>query len=177
MYIWNTWPICLLINRLWKAQHPFLSLEGTSSVPPYTVELMSVLERTLNVAHTGNIRVIATRLMNVLHVGLALVEHGFPAFFPELVIPSASSEAPYIKDINWPRVTKTGMPIVASKRAQMLTYGPNHYEVSLYSHFHILSNHAWKEPVPSAQAFYPMPSSSGHDSMSPEICVVHSSAI
>jgi hypothetical protein len=136
MYIWNTWPICQLIERLWKAQRPFMALDAETPVSHYDLETMSMFERTLNVGHVGSFRPIATGLMNPCHVGLALVETGFPTFFPELVIPTSSTEPPYILDKNWPRHARNRTPMVASRRAQQLTYGDKHYEVSSSSTLH-----------------------------------------
>jgi hypothetical protein len=136
VYIWNTWPICQLIERLWKAQLHLMAPGSKTPVSAFDVETMSMFERALNVGHVGGLQPIATGLMNPCHVGLALVETGFPTFFKELVIPISPEEPPYILKTNWPRHFRNRTPMVASRRAQQLTYGDKHYEVSSSSRLH-----------------------------------------
>lgn len=88
-----------------------------------------MLERTHNYAHTGNGRVIATGLMNPLFVGMALPKHGMPTFSDILKFGATSKDMPYISDKDWPRHALTKQPRIASKRAQILTYGIEHWEV------------------------------------------------
>ena len=88
-----------------------------------------MLERTHNYAHTGNARVVATSLMNPLFVGMALIKHGMPTFSDILKMGETSTDVPYILDKNWPRHALTKQPRFASKRAQILTYGNDHWEV------------------------------------------------
>lgn len=93
------------------------------------VELASVLERTLNVAHTGNVRVIATTLMNPLWVGRSLIDHGTPTFDKCVYMDLASKGGVRIVDTMWPRDQTTREPFTASKRSQIFNYGPEHWEV------------------------------------------------
>ena len=90
---------------------------------------MSILERTLNYAHTGNTRVIATSLMKPLFVGQSLIKHGTPTFSDVLRLGKTSGDRPYIPDRYWPRDALTQQPRVASKRSQILTYGAEQWEV------------------------------------------------
>ena len=69
-----------------------------------------------------------------------------PIFLGVLCIGSQSNIAPIIRLESWP-TDKNGFPLVASKRAQTLTYGDAHWQVCpspllflLPSHVHLLSS-------------------------------------
>lgn len=96
---------------------------------PYIVELSSVLERALNVAHTGNVRVIATSLMNPLFVGRSLVDHGTPTLSDHIIMGQTANDPVHIPDIKFPRNHTTRQPLTASKRSQIFNYGVQHWEV------------------------------------------------
>lgn len=125
---------------MWDHYLPIIRAGG--QVPQYDVEIMSVFERTINFAHTGSARVLATTLMNPLWVGLSLIDHGTPTFRDLLVMGETASDRPYVPERLWPRHPTTKLPFVASKRAQILTYGAKHWEVcpqsSSHSYAHIM---------------------------------------
>lgn len=68
---------------------------------------MSVLERALNVAHTGNVRVIATSLINPMFVGRSLVNHSTPTFHECVVMDHTALDAVHIPDLKFPRSQAT----------------------------------------------------------------------
>lgn len=104
-------------------------MEKGKRVSPYVVELASVLERTLNVAHTGNVAVIATTLMNRLYVGRSLMDHGTPTFNESVKMGHTHDDAVYVPEVLWPYNSDTREPITASRRSQIFNYGTDHWEV------------------------------------------------
>ncbi|KAF7973291.1 hypothetical protein HWV62_15669 [Athelia sp. TMB] len=124
---WATYGIHTLIKKLYLSQADTLS--GGREVSPYLVELASVLERTFAFAHTGNVRVIASKLMNSLLVGYCLIEHGTPLFHKCLNMGSTATDRVHIPPELWPCSRATKQPFVGSKRSQIFNYGVEHWEV------------------------------------------------
>jgi hypothetical protein len=122
-----TYGPCTLLRKL--CDHYIPIIQNGGQVPEYAIEITSVIERTINFAHTGSTRVIATTLMNPLWVGLSLIDHGTPTFRDLLEMGETAADLPYISDRLWPRHPTTKLPFFASKRAQILTYGAKHWEV------------------------------------------------
>lgn len=129
---WTTMGVTCMIEKVWYAQQ--ITLQKGKQVSPYIVELMSVLERTLNVAHTGNVSVIATSLMNPLWVGHSLVSHGTPTFHPCLNMAHTSTDAVYIPEAKWPQNKDTGQPCTSSRCSQVFNYGIAQWEVCNPNH-------------------------------------------
>ncbi|KAF8119387.1 hypothetical protein EV363DRAFT_1199073, partial [Boletus edulis] len=73
---WTTYPITCLIDMLWKQHRPDLVLGKT--VDPYHIEFMSMLERTLNYAHTGSGKVLCSKLMLPHFLALGILHDGMP---------------------------------------------------------------------------------------------------
>lgn len=117
-----------MIAKVWE--HEQATLSKGLMVSPHIVELMCVLERTLNVAHTGNIAVIATSLMNPLWVGRSLVTHGTPTFHPCLKMGQTASQGRVtIPPDQWPRHKVTRQPLTCTKRSIIFNYGNQQWEV------------------------------------------------
>lgn len=129
---WTTFGVTTLIEKLWESQRDIM-LKGLK-VSPYIVELSSVLERALNVAHTGNVRVIATSLMNPLLVGRSLLDHGTPTFSQSVIMGHTAKDSVFITEAEWPCHSSSKLPLTSSKRSQIFNYGINHWEVSLPIH-------------------------------------------
>lgn len=102
---------------------------GREPLPVY-VELTAVLERTLAFAHTGNMRMLTRSLMDRLWLSKGLVDQGFPALSDILHLAGSYGNDPVITVDKWPRHPRTGIPLVASERAQALTFGVPHFNVS-----------------------------------------------
>ena len=123
------------------------TITRTGLVPdPQWIEFMAVLERCLNFCHTGNAICLSQGLMRRTSTTNALLEGYMPIFLGVLCIGSQSNIAPIIRLESWP-TDKNGFPLVASKRAQTLTYGDAHWQVCpspllflLPSHVHLLSS-------------------------------------
>lgn len=108
---------------------PWLSRLANAPSPQY-VELIAVLERAYNFAHTGAAKVIVRGLMNRLWIGRAIVDGLMPFFLPALKFIGPDLLQPELSMSVWPIDKKTNRPLVASKRAQELTYGSQHFMVS-----------------------------------------------
>ncbi|KAG2353802.1 hypothetical protein BDR07DRAFT_1495656 [Suillus spraguei] len=97
---------------------PAASLEAAKKPRHETVELCSVLERTLAYAHTGNARVLATRLMRPLWLVQSLLEQGLPTFAPCIRTTTAINNPIAISAVDWPTLDNLNVPAIASKRSQ-----------------------------------------------------------
>ena len=94
-----------------------------------------MLERTLAMAYTGDARVITTDLMGPMGLKRSLMELGLPAITSLLNFDrSITKDGFTFKRANCPLDKQNG-PAVASKRAQILTYGPDHFLVRLADDF------------------------------------------
>ncbi|KAG2335701.1 hypothetical protein BDR05DRAFT_953879 [Suillus weaverae] len=134
VYQWTAFGITSLLERLWAYQLPIL--EAGNKPRHEAVELCSVLERTLAYAHTGNARVLATRLMRPLWLVQSLLEQGLPTFAPSIRTTSAINNPITISASDWPTLDNLNVPAIASKRSQVLTYGSDHFE-AYKAEFHI----------------------------------------
>ena len=92
---------------------------------------MAVLERLLNFAHTGSAKVLTTGLMNRLWASRALKDGCMPMFSDVLSFGGPTNTLPTVPLSLWPYNRITKMPYLASKRAQELTYGEDHFLVRL----------------------------------------------
>ncbi|KAG2346319.1 hypothetical protein BDR05DRAFT_997329 [Suillus weaverae] len=128
VYQWTTFGITSLLERLWAHQLPIL--EAGNKPRHEVVELCSVLERTLAYAHTGNARVLASKLMRPLWLVQSLLEQGLPTFAPSVRMTSSISNPIAISAADWPTSDNLNVPAIASKRSQVLTYGNDHFEAS-----------------------------------------------
>jgi len=129
MYLWTTYGITSALERIWKSQ--LSSLEKKTTISPYVIEVVSVLERALAMAYTGDARVIVKDLMVPLGLKPSLLELGLPSI-TRLIRFDVDKTEPFTHNRgNWP-LTKRREPAVASTRAQTLTFGSDHYLVSQY---------------------------------------------
>ena len=110
-------------------RHPWI-LRLQTAPPPQYVELMAVLERLLNFAHTGSARVLTTGLMNRIWPSRALKDGCMPMFSDILSFGGVTQTQPSIMLSLWPYDRRKNTPYLASKRAQELTYGQDHFLVS-----------------------------------------------
>ena len=143
--MWTTYSICALLERIWAehretiqtiADAPSHSSEIPSSAPPATlVEIVAVLERALAYAHTGNAKVLSTKVMGPLWLVRSLLRQGLPTLAPQLLLGHSQTYTVSIALGKWPKHDITGVPFTSSGRAQILTYGQPHYDVSFLSIF------------------------------------------
>ncbi|KAI0362896.1 hypothetical protein BV20DRAFT_1058536, partial [Pilatotrama ljubarskyi] len=104
--------------------------------PPQYLELIALIERCLNFAHTGAARVLVHGLMSRTWTSLALIEHGYPMFWPGLSLVGAHRTEPDIELKQWPLDAATRTPLIASRRSQELTYGAHHFQ-AYWTHFRV----------------------------------------
>ncbi|KAG2738230.1 hypothetical protein P692DRAFT_20882808 [Suillus brevipes Sb2] len=128
VYQWTTFGITSLLERLWAHQLPVL--EAGNKPRHEIVELCSVLERALAYAHTGNARVIASKLMRPLWLVQSLFEQGLPTFSPSVRLAASISNPISISSSDWPTSDNLNVPAIASKRSQAYKAG-FHIELSI----------------------------------------------
>ncbi|KAG2335389.1 hypothetical protein BDR05DRAFT_954111, partial [Suillus weaverae] len=128
VYQWTTFGITSLLELLWAHQLPIL--EAGNKPRHEVVELCSVLERTLAYAHTGNARVLASKLMRPLWLVQSLLEQGLPTFAPSVRMTSSISNPIAISSADWPTSDNLNVPAIASKRSQAYKAG-FHIELSI----------------------------------------------
>ncbi|KAI6043194.1 hypothetical protein EDC04DRAFT_2600374 [Pisolithus marmoratus] len=121
------YPVTALIEMFW-AKHK-QDLQDKRNIDACTIEVMSMLEQTLNFAHTGNAAVLSTRLMDRAWLSLGLLSDGFPALSDTFIAHGALSMGQVmVRQHEWPVEAETQWPMMSSKWAQQLTYGKAHYE-------------------------------------------------
>lgn len=130
IYNWTTYPITVLLERLWNTYRPNASV--VVPINPFAVELCAVLERALNYAHTGHARVIATGLMNPLFVGMSLIDHGTVTFSNSVSLGERNGKCPTIIETLHPRRSRTKAPITCSQAAIKFAYSESMWLVSTY---------------------------------------------
>jgi hypothetical protein len=107
------------------------------------MEVMSALERALAMAYTGDARVIVKDLMGPLGLKQSLLDMGLPSITRLIHLDVGPAKALTYHRGDWP-LTSTREPAVASMRAQTLTYGHDHYLVSLAPNYRPLNpSGAW----------------------------------
>lgn len=102
---------------------------------PFYVEMVSILERTFNFAHTGSSKVLIRSLMDGLWISQGIITDGYPAFHPRLAgVLTLNGYQPALDTIQsiWPR-HRLGDPMEASKCAQIYSYGTEQWGVSVDS--------------------------------------------
>ncbi|KAI0056697.1 hypothetical protein BV25DRAFT_1842115 [Artomyces pyxidatus] len=114
---WTSYPFTALIDRI------YAEVRGAKEpVNPYTVEVLSMLDRTINFAHTGNAAVFVG-VMKRAWLSLGVLEHGYPSLWPG--VKRQHGRFLGVNALFWPTNDK-GQPLMASYRAQLLTFGLKH---------------------------------------------------
>lgn len=114
-----------LLNELYKRKKE--NLRKKDMVPPVLIELISLLERALAYAHTGNARVLTRKLGDVTFVSRGLLQHSLPVLNPmmftlNMAVPG--SEPVKILTSAWPCSNDhRRLPLMSSLRAVTLTWG------------------------------------------------------
>ena len=125
-----TYPITTLIAMFWGKHHE--EVKNGTTIDPCAIEVLSMLERTLNYAHTGNAAVLCKKLMDRSWLSLDLIKDGFPCLSDAFLAHGGLSLGELtVRSTGWPIDSKTRRPLTSSKRSQQLTYGEAFYEVCL----------------------------------------------
>jgi hypothetical protein len=136
VYQYTTYGLCVLLKHLWNQAHDLIK-NNSGRPSPHQVELCSAVERSIAYAHTGNAKVIATSLMGPLWLSHSLLNDGLPTLSRDIVrIISGDSVEVLIHTHLWPINGQYKIPVIASKKSQILTYGLEHYTVHLNVTFH-----------------------------------------
>ncbi|KAH9845958.1 hypothetical protein C2E23DRAFT_716408, partial [Lenzites betulinus] len=138
LMLWTTYPLRVLLEQFWSKVSPSLTPAVTTTPNPVDLEMIAILERLINFAHTGAMKVLATGVMDKLWPSRAVVDHGFPCFSPALFLGGDTGLLPSVSLNDWPRHLITGYPLVASKRALEITYGSDVF-TTYHTLFHIHS--------------------------------------
>ncbi|KAI9456721.1 hypothetical protein HD554DRAFT_2177974 [Boletus coccyginus] len=128
IYKWTTYPITTLLESLWQQVQPVLNEPGGAYVKPYIVELVAMLERVLNFAHTGNAQVLVRGLMDRAWLSLGCLIDGCPCVSDDFIgHQSLGTNRIVYHTSHWPVDPSTHLPLMASKRVLELTYGHRYY--------------------------------------------------
>ncbi|KAH9845988.1 hypothetical protein C2E23DRAFT_745123 [Lenzites betulinus] len=136
LMLWTTYPVRVLLELFWQKVSPALIVGSNATPNPVDLELIAILERLVNFAHTGAMKVLTTGVMDRLWPSRAIVDHGFPCFSPALFLGGDNGLLPSVDLNDWPIHSITGYPLVASKRALEITYGNAHF-TTYHTLFHI----------------------------------------
>jgi hypothetical protein len=129
VYLYTTYGLATLIERIFQSARPQPRPQGQAkAVSPYTIEIISSLERALAMAFTGDARVIVRRLMGHFGLRTSLLEQGLPTLTRAIDWNNPVLDT-FTQPKHWP-TTKDREPAEASKRCQMATYGLEHWLVS-----------------------------------------------
>ena len=113
---------------MWDERRTKLVIGG--DISPHDVELMSMLERTLNYAHTGSGRVLTRTLMDRSFLSLGIINDGFPVINMDFM---DFNQIVYRKVVvltdHWPVDKQTKAPLICSRRCQHLTYSEGYAQV------------------------------------------------
>ncbi|KAF8833578.1 hypothetical protein BDN67DRAFT_985937, partial [Paxillus ammoniavirescens] len=128
LFSWTSYPITSLIERLWS-QHKETLKEG-AVIDPSLIEVISMLERTLNFSHTGNAQVMSRHLMDRAWLSLGIINDGLPCLSDAFVVhASLLANSPVIlRTHGWPVSVATRRPLTSSRRGQEMSYGNDHYQ-------------------------------------------------
>ncbi|KAI5995892.1 hypothetical protein EDD15DRAFT_2195367 [Pisolithus albus] len=123
-----TYPITALIDLFWEKHVD--DVKEKKLMDPCTIEFVSMLERTLNYAHTGNAAVLCKRLMDRTWLSLGLIHDGFPCLSNAFIAHGSLTNGQLtVRADGWPTDPSTHRPLTSSRRCQELTYGSDHYKV------------------------------------------------
>ncbi|KAH7904419.1 hypothetical protein BJ138DRAFT_1166511 [Hygrophoropsis aurantiaca] len=127
IYKWTTFGITSLIKNLWAFANELI--QNNRKPATTLVEITAVLERTLAYAHTGNTKVLTNGLMKPLWLVKSLVNNGMPTFSPAVRFSAIEGSPPVFHELkDWPIVKGDGCPALASTKAQLITFGQQHFE-------------------------------------------------
>lgn len=152
IFQWTTFPITSLLTTLWSQYEP--RLDHISEIDPHIIETVSILERTLNYAHTGSAKVLTRGLMDVSWLSLGVIFDGLPTLSNNFAShPALVSGSLTLLTESWPVYISNGRPLISSRRVQLYNYGEQHYEVSdsidtslsnlFFRNFIITQSHCW----------------------------------
>ncbi|KII82869.1 hypothetical protein PLICRDRAFT_33197 [Plicaturopsis crispa FD-325 SS-3] len=127
-YLWTSYGHACSIESLWEAHRD--DIVNKKPISPYIVEALAIQERNVNFCFTGNGKVFSTSLQNPLWSSRGAMEDGWPCLSPVIVFVVGEFLIIIIKFKHWPKSKKTGMPLTASDRTCILTWGGQHYMAS-----------------------------------------------
>jgi hypothetical protein len=127
IYQWTSYGLTCMLEKMWNQALP--NLHDQIPLEPYTIELVSSLERALNFGHTGNTQVL-TSLMKPLFLSRAILDHGLPCLSGIVRTGNSLNDPVTIVNQDWPVHPKTHLPLMSSKRSHEINYGKSVMYVS-----------------------------------------------
>lgn len=129
LFQWTTFPITSLLDAVWSQYER--QLDNEPDIDPHVIETVSILERSINYAHTGAARVLTRGLMDVSWLSLGIIFDGLPTLSKHFAShPGLVSGSLTLLPESWPVYTSNNRPLTSSRRVQLCNYGERHYEVS-----------------------------------------------
>jgi hypothetical protein len=128
IYSWATYALTNFIKRIYLCERE--RMKTTNMVNAQNVELCAVLERALNYMHTGNVKVIATSVMNPMWIGNALLEDGLPCLNPSIL--RFFSRTWELSATEMKPTYSAGVPNSAAKRVILYNYNATVYNVRTF---------------------------------------------
>ncbi len=119
-------------------------MDSNESPDLFITELISIVERALNYAHTGNAKVLCRPLMDPFWVSLGIIYDGFPSLSSLAVIEYGGAVS--IRKSAWPEFKKSSKPYSGSFAAIKFHYGEEFAFVSLV---------LFQVPSTPVRGFYP----------------------
>ena len=100
---------------------------------PQWIEIMSILERTINFCHTGNAICLSNKLMRDSFTTRAILNGHLPLLAGAIQFSIVNSLTPTVALGDWP-VDDKGDPLAISRRATQITYSDSQWAVSSLCH-------------------------------------------
>ncbi|TCD61900.1 hypothetical protein EIP91_007782 [Steccherinum ochraceum] len=124
---WTTFGIGNVVDHIYTNFFQTPIRDSTAPLPQHHwVEMVAILDRCLNYAHTGHAKVLSRQLMGPLFTDAALLTTGFP-FIHGVLRVKFESMIEFTLGFNhneWPREKgRRNLPLSASDKALQLTYG------------------------------------------------------
>ncbi|KAG9311945.1 hypothetical protein JVU11DRAFT_8206 [Chiua virens] len=122
-----SYPLTSLLTHFWNTYKN--DLKENYAIDPSVVEMVAMLERALNYAHTGSARVLTRKLMDRSWLSLSVIKDGLPSISPKFITHASLSTGLIMIELDkWPVDKATSRPLTASRRTQELTWGLDHYQ-------------------------------------------------
>ncbi|KAG1748544.1 hypothetical protein EDB19DRAFT_2022736 [Suillus lakei] len=129
IYQWTMFGVMSLLECIGEHQQPLLKLDKKPS--PQMIELCAMLEHALAYPHTGNAKILSSSLMRPFWLVRSLLQQGWPTMAPIIHLVTTTIIPISVSPADWPVVTCSNLPAIASKHSQIVNYGLDHFKLSI----------------------------------------------
>ena len=131
IYNYTTQGVTALLQLLYQKEAERIRDKRADSSPAM-VELVAMLERTLNFMHTGNATCLVRRLMDSFWLSRSLLVDGLPSVNDQKVTfqNNGDSVSVLMHIERWPTYPRTGIARSAAKASMLFRYGHDQFNVS-----------------------------------------------